>query len=249
MNPLGGVYVSFNKTGNRYSWRKVTTTVNNIIVGKLWVDQHGEMEIVGSNAAQGHKCILNYIPYSYFSKEVQRSVKGIVLNPNNEVKWVVRGTWDDKMEMAPVLRTNGSPDSPTYITGPYKVAWQRRPLPPDSDKFYNFTTLACQLNEPEEGVAPTDSRRRPDQRLMEDGAWDESNLEKLRLEEQQRTVRRQREAEAEEAAAEGRPYPAYEPMWFKREKEPDSEEYVHVYTNKYWEKKEAQDWSGCPEIY
>lgn len=62
--------------------------------------------------------------------------------------------------------------------------------------MYYFTTLALTLNEPEEGVAPTDSRRRPDQRLMEDGRWDEANAEKQRLEEKQRTARREREREA-----------------------------------------------------
>ncbi|XP_030371516.1 oxysterol-binding protein 1 [Scaptodrosophila lebanonensis] len=249
VNPLGAAYLLFSESGNRYSWRKVTTTVNNIIVGKLWVDQQGEMEIVGSNAAEGNKCVLNFIPYSYFSREVQRSVKGVVINRKNEVKFVVRGTWDEKIEIAPVLATSGTADSPTYTTGAYTVAWQRRPPPPDSDKFYNFTTLACQLNEMEEGVAPTDSRHRPDQRLMEIGDWDESNKEKLRLEEKQRSVRRQRESDAEAAAAEGRPYPAYEPMWFKREKEDGTENFVHVYKNTYWEAKEAQDWTGCPDIY
>lgn len=62
--------------------------------------------------------------------------------------------------------------------------------------MYYFSTLALTLNEPEEGVAPTDSRRRPDQRLMEDGHWDEANAEKQRLEEKQRTTRREREREA-----------------------------------------------------
>lgn len=33
--------------------------------------------------------------------------------------------------------------------------------------------------------------------------WDEANAEKLRLEEKQRATRRRREAEAEQAAAEG----------------------------------------------
>lgn len=75
--------------------------------------------------------------------------------------------------------------------------------PPESEKFYNFTVFAAQLNEPEDGVAPTDSRLRPDQRLMENGQWDEANEEKVRLEEKQRAVRRKREAEAEKAAAEG----------------------------------------------
>ncbi|KAH8268470.1 hypothetical protein KR026_007539 [Drosophila bipectinata] len=249
INPLGGVYVMFTNSGRRYSWRKITTTVNNIIVGKLWVDQHGEMEIQGSQAAEGYKCVLNFVPYSYFSRDVQRSVKGVVMNKNGEVKWVVRGTWDNKIEIAPVLKTTGPANSPTHTTGDYKLAWRRRPAPADSDKYYNFTTLACQLNEPEEGVAPTDCRRRPDQRLMETGDWDESNKEKLRLEEKQRTKRREREAEAEKAAEEGTPYPAYEPMWFKRENEEGTDNYVHVFKNTYWEAKEAQRWDGCPDIY
>lgn len=60
------------------------------------------------------------------------------------------------------------------------------------------------MNEPEEGIAPTDSRLRPDQRLMEDGRWDEANAEKLRLEEKQRAARRAREHDSEKAAAQGR---------------------------------------------
>ena len=50
----------------------------------------------------------------------------------------------------------------------------------DGEKIYNFSQLAIELNEPEDGVAPTDSRLRPDQRLMEDGQWDEANAEKVR---------------------------------------------------------------------
>lgn len=67
--------------------------------------------------------------------------------------------------------------------------------------MYFFSSLALTLNEPEEGVAPTDSRRRPDQRLMEDGRWDEANAEKQRLEEKQRITRREREREAVKAAS------------------------------------------------
>lgn len=70
--------------------------------------------------------------------------------------------------------------------------------------MYYFTALALTLNEPEEGVAPTDSRRRPDQRLMEEGRWDEANGEKQRLEEKQRSVRREREREAASQRASGR---------------------------------------------
>lgn len=40
--PMGCAFLEFLNSGNRYTWRKVTTTIHNIIVGKLWVDQHGE---------------------------------------------------------------------------------------------------------------------------------------------------------------------------------------------------------------
>lgn len=58
--------------------------------------------------------------------------------------------------------------------------------------MYYFSELALTLNEQEEGVAPTDSRLRPDQRLMEKGHWDQANMEKQRLEEKQRISRRRR---------------------------------------------------------
>lgn len=46
-------------------------------------------------------------------------------------------------------------------------------------------------------LCPTDSRKRPDQRLLEDGKVDEASAEKFRLEEKQRTVRRLREMKKE----------------------------------------------------
>lgn len=200
---MGYAHLEF-KDGNKYSWRKVTTTIHNIIVGKLWVDQHGEMEIVGKNKAKGIKCELKYVPYSYFSKESQRRVKGVVYNQDGAPKWYINGTWDDKVEIAPIKGVSGPSDDPVYDTGKSIVAWKRRMPPKDSEKYYNFTLLAAQLNEMEENVAPTDTRRRPDQRLMEEGRWDEANTEKVRLEEKQRAVRRAKETEAEKASSTGK---------------------------------------------
>ncbi len=65
----------------------------------------------------------------------------------------------------------------------------------DAEKHYNFSAFASQLNEMEDGVAPTDCRHRPDQRFMENGNWDEANLEKSRLEEKQRETRKARQKE------------------------------------------------------
>lgn len=70
--------------------------------------------------------------------------------------------------------------------------------------MYYFSELALTLNAPENGTAPTDSRWRPDQRLMENGRWDEANVEKQRLEEKQRLSRKRREAEAARATEDGK---------------------------------------------
>ncbi|XP_037946907.1 oxysterol-binding protein 1 isoform X2 [Teleopsis dalmanni] len=247
--PLGNAYVEFTASGNKYTWHKVTTTVNNIIVGKLWVDHHGEMEMKGLKSAAGINARIKYIPYSYFSREQQRRVKGEVFDENKSVKWLLRGTWDTKIEIAKVVSANGTTENPLYKTSPFTTVWNRRLPEPDSDKYYGFTVLACQLNEHEENVAPTDSRLRPDQRLMEEGKWDESNVQKIRLEEKQRAKRRERESEAESAASAGRPYPPYESIWFTRQKEEGVESVVHIYNGRYWEHKRDQDWSICPDLY
>lgn len=52
----------------------------------------GDMEITGRGAASGIKCILKFIPYSYFSKESQRRVKGAVMDGNGKVTWIINGT-------------------------------------------------------------------------------------------------------------------------------------------------------------
>jgi hypothetical protein len=36
---LGCIHLQFHSSGNHYVWGKVTSTVHNIIVGKLWIDQ------------------------------------------------------------------------------------------------------------------------------------------------------------------------------------------------------------------
>ena len=48
-----------------------------------------------------------------------------------------------------------------------------------SEHMYGFSEFTCSLNEPEPGVCPTDSRLRPDQRIMEDGDFDNANVEKV----------------------------------------------------------------------
>ncbi|XP_017694448.1 PREDICTED: oxysterol-binding protein 1 [Lepidothrix coronata] len=250
--PLGTIHCVFHSSGNHYTWKKVTTTVHNIIVGKLWIDQSGEIEIV--NHKTGDKCNLKFVPYSYFSRDVARKVTGEVTDPSGKVHFVLLGTWDEKMDCYKVqLGTgdNGAEARPrAHESEDSRVLlWKRNPLPKYAENMYYFSELALTLNAPESGTAPTDSRRRPDQRLMENGRWDEANAEKQRLEEKQRLSRKRREAEAARASEDGTPCDPYKPLWFERKKDPVTQELAHVYKGGYWESKEKQDWSLCPDIF
>uniref|UniRef100_A0A3Q2VD03 Oxysterol-binding protein n=1 Tax=Haplochromis burtoni TaxID=8153 RepID=A0A3Q2VD03_HAPBU len=249
--PLGSIQCIFEKSNNHYSWKKVTTTVHNIIVGKLWIDQSGEIDVV--NHKTGDRCHLKFAPYSYFSRDVPRKVTGVVTDKDGKAHYVLSGTWDEKMEFSKIMQSskgeNGTEGKQrtVYQTLKAKEIWRKNPLPEGAENMYYFSSLALTLNEPEEGVAPTDSRRRPDQRLMEEGHWDEANAEKQRLEEKQRSTRREREREAVKAAS---AHPdTYQALWFEKIDDPVSGETLHIYKGGYWEAKEQGNWDMCPDVF
>ncbi|CAM9337687.1 unnamed protein product [Lampetra planeri] len=254
--PLGSIQCIFDKSNHHYSWKKVTTTVHNIIVGKLWIDQSGEIDVV--NHTTGDRCHLKFAPYSYFSRDVPRKVTGVVTDNDGKAHYVLSGTWDDKMEFSRVMQSSKSENGTegkqrtVYQTLKAKEIWKKNPLPDGAENMYYFSTLALTLNELEEGVAPTDSRRRPDQRLMEEGRWDEANAEKQRLEEKQRTTRRERERDAVKVSnspEEGAHQDNYQALWFEKIDDPVSGETLHVYKGGYWETKDNGSWDLCPDIF
>ncbi|XP_041757048.1 oxysterol-binding protein 2 isoform X1 [Coregonus clupeaformis] len=258
--PLGAIHLQFHSSGNHYVWRKVTSTVHNIIVGKLWIDQSGDIEIVNHRTKE--TCQLKFSPYSYFSREVPRKVTGVVSDSGGQAHYILSGTWDDKIESSKIVQSSkggsGSEgkQKTVYQTLSPKLLWKKYPLPDNAENMYFFSSLALTLNEPEDGVGLTDSRQRPDQRLMEAGRWDEANSEKQRLEEKQRAVRRRREAEATDALDDecdyddsGREYEGFQPQWFHKRTNAITGETNFVYKGGYWEAKDSQDWSMCTEIF
>jgi hypothetical protein len=102
--------------------------------------------------------------------------------------------------------------------------------------MYNFTQFAIELNELEEGIAPTDSRLRPDQRFMEDAKYDDANEMKPILEEKQ--IKKLKDKTFKQAA-----------IWFREEIDPYTREPTYKFTNEYWQCKRNQDWSKCPDIF
>ncbi|VEL41799.1 unnamed protein product [Protopolystoma xenopodis] len=154
INPIGRCHLVFRRTGHHYSWEKIPMTVHNIIVGRLWIDNSGEMDIV--NHSTGEKCHLSYKAYSYFSSETPRRVTGAVTDASGAVQYVLNGTWDDHMESAEVVAQGHSQSGKQMLqTGSSTRLWQRNPLPQDADKMYYFTSFALTLNDLEDRLCPT----------------------------------------------------------------------------------------------
>ncbi|XP_066305295.1 oxysterol-binding protein-related protein 6-like isoform X4 [Branchiostoma lanceolatum] len=109
-------------------------------------------------------------------------------------------------------------------------------MPEEYDLYYGFTRFAVELNEltPDLRTAlpPTDTRFRPDQRLLEEGQVQRAQNEKVRLEQMQRM----REREREEGGV------VYQPRFFRRAKQ----EHHHdswTFNNTYWDMRTTPGFS------
>lgn len=229
--PVAFSRLDFEASGRTYIFNRPFFSVYNIIFGKMYVDLSGEVTIFGKKKAKGWKSSITYVPQAFFQKEQQRIVKGEVTDPSNNVRLVLNGRWNDHMTVAQVV--TGAKNKPE-TTEPKEI-WRKRPPPSDSHLYYHFTTFACSLNQPEDGVAKTDSRQRPDLRLMEDGLWDESNKEKIRLEE----IQRERRKHGDDV----------KPLWFTQASDEFSDKMVWKHTGSYWKCKEKRDWRKCPDLW
>ena len=117
----GIAHVRFKRSGNHYTWRKVTTTVHNVVIGRLWLDQSGDMDIF--NHKTKDNCHLKYAQYSYFSRETPRKVTGTVTDESGNAHYLLQGHWDDHLEAARVL--NPEVAEQHQQTGPWKMLWER----------------------------------------------------------------------------------------------------------------------------
>lgn len=109
-------------------------------------------------------------------------------------------------------------------------------MPEDANQYYGFTRFAIHLNEftenLKEDLPPTDSRFRPDQRLFENGKVEEAELEKQRIEESQRSRRRELEAKGE----------THQPLWFKQDTENSNSKQNNndwVFNHQYWSSRDS----------
>lgn len=255
VTPKGQVTLHLLKHDEVYTWQNVNCCVHNIIVGKLWVEHYGTVEIL--NHKTKHKAVLNFKPSGWFGKDLHK-IEGCIYDKNKKKLRNFYGKWVEAffsydtdvfdstiMLSADASQSDNHPEVPDEapVKGSshdlklpgQRLLWQATRRSDDSIQYYAFTLFAMMLNELVEGdresLPPTDSRLRPDMRKMEEGDIDGAALEKNRLEEKQRSSRKERKRHKEE----------WLPLWFKHGKNQHTDKEEWIFTDRYW-KMTKEDW-------
>ncbi|XP_055935994.1 oxysterol-binding protein-related protein 1-like [Argiope bruennichi] len=90
VKPEGTVIVKLLKHNETYTWTGVTTCVHNIIVGKLWMEQCGIMEITCHT--NGLVAELNFKPAGWYSKDLN-CVEGFIFDKQKTKLSFLYGKW------------------------------------------------------------------------------------------------------------------------------------------------------------
>ncbi|XP_053873400.1 oxysterol-binding protein-related protein 1 isoform X3 [Malaclemys terrapin pileata] len=263
--PKGTITLELLEHDEAYTWTNPTCCVHNIIVGKLWIEQYGNVEI--TNHKTGEKCVLNFKPCGLFGKELHK-VEGYIQDKSKKKVCALYGKWteclysvdpatfeaykkndkkntEEKKNSKQVGNSEEPdemplPDSESVHVIPGSILlWRIAPRPPNSVQMYNFTSFAMALNELDkemESVVPkTDCRLRPDIRAMENGEIDIASEEKKRLEEKQRAVRKNRSKSEED----------WKTRWFHQGPNPYTGAQDWLYSGNYWDR----NYFNLPDIY
>ncbi|KAL3368548.1 hypothetical protein AABB24_009418 [Solanum stoloniferum] len=227
LDPVGVLTLQF-EDGETFQWSKVTTSIYNIIIGKIYCDHYGAMRIKGSGK---YSCKLKFKEQSIIDRNPHQIHGFVQDNRTGEKVAMLLGKWDEAMYYVlgdPTTKPKGYDPMTEAI-----LLWERDKSTPKTR--YNLTPYAISLNELTPGLReklpPTDSRLRPDQRHLENGEYELANAEKLRLEQLQRQARKLQER-------------GWRPRWFSKD-----EDGCYRYVGGYWEAKEKHNWEGISDIF
>ncbi|XP_040294635.1 oxysterol-binding protein-related protein 2 [Bufo bufo] len=265
--PRGTITLELLKHKEVYTWTNPTCCVHNVIIGKLWIEQYGTMEIV--NHSTGDKCVLNFKPCGLFGKELHR-VEGHIQDKNKKKLCVIYGKWTEclwcvdpatyeaykksekKGEQKKFRQNEESVNSEAdeaddmpevqetvQVIAGSKLLWRISSRPSNSSQMYNFTNFAVTLNELDQDMAS--SLAPTDCRLRPDIRYMENGDLDQAGKEKERLEEKQRAARRERAKTSEE----WNTRWFAQATNPHTKTSDWLYTGGYFDRK----FTDCPDIY
>ncbi|XP_051797889.1 oxysterol-binding protein-related protein 7-like [Acanthochromis polyacanthus] len=209
----GQVNVSLPNYGDHYEWNKAVTCIHNVLSQQRWLEHYGEV-VIRNTKSDVCTCKITFVKSRYWSSDNSKNeVQGVVLDRAGEVVHRFGGLWHEGI----FCDTLPTP----------KCIWKPNVQPDDHADFYGFSRYARELNEltPDlkDVLPPTDTRFRPDQRLLEEGKVTEADKRKDEVEEKQRERRKELAKRGEE----------HIPRFFRKALDEAGRE-VWLYNGTYW---------------
>uniref|UniRef100_A0A672RSM0 Oxysterol-binding protein n=1 Tax=Sinocyclocheilus grahami TaxID=75366 RepID=A0A672RSM0_SINGR len=215
--PTGMVNVTLKKYGEHYEWNKVVTCIHNVLSQQRYLEHYGEV-IIRNLKSSVCTCKITFVKSRYWGSDGSKNeVQGQVLDETGNVVHRFGGFWHEGI----FCDTLPNP----------QCIWKPNPQPKNYMLYYGFSRFAIEMNELTPDLKPllppTDTRLRPDQRLLEEGKIEETDKKKDEVEENQREWRKIIAKRGEE----------HIPRFFRKTLDAAGRE-VWLYNGTYWKIRE-----------
>ncbi|XP_055079552.1 oxysterol-binding protein-related protein 7-like isoform X2 [Periophthalmus magnuspinnatus] len=223
----GPVHVTLPRYNDHYEWNKVVTCIHNVLTQHRTLEHYGEVLITNKNS-DVCTCKISFVKARYWSStSTKNEVHGEVLNRSGDVVHRFGGFWHEGI----FCDTLPEP----------KCIWKPNEQPEDNFQYYGFSRYARELNEltPQlhKVLPPTDTRFRPDQRLLEEGKVTEADKKKDEVEQKQRERRKELAKRNEE----------HQPRFFYKSLD-DSGREAWLYNGTYWQTRDNPGFAATENL-
>jgi len=222
LHTQGKTHVLFPKTGDHFSYTNPPTCVHNLIIGSVWIDHFGELDI--KNLKNNDSLVLTFEQCGWLGKR-RYEVHGDVKTEQGLVTHSISGKWLGEV----TLTYKG--DNLRKSPGTSEVVW-KTPVPNHFGKF-KLTEFAIKYNifdDDYKKILPgTDSRLRLDRWMLDKNQYGEAATHKQKLEEKQRNDRKLRDTN----------HTQWKPRFFKNSLD-DNKFSEWTYCGDYWEQREKK---------
>lgn len=269
-NPKGLITLELLRHGEVYTWSNVNCCVHNVIVGTIWIEHYGAMEITNHNTK--HKAVLNFKQGGWFGKDLHK-IEGFIYDTNMKKLKALYGSWVLDMYSVDVdiyeehmsesvnhqpcqhkdnNKNNGAnnenDDIPTKhsILHTYDLHIRNQKQlwkcrqRPENSDQY-FNFTYFALSLNELTEETAGKLAPTDSRYRRDIRLLEEGTIDAAAEEKNRLEEKQRAARKERKKKKGE----WTPVWFKPDKDPSTGKETWLFTGEYWQK----NWQKSPDIF